>query len=143
VIELRHVHAGAATPFDEFGESARGSGAPRMAGRRGYVAAGYSPDVKEALGAIGHVLRQRGWPVADVKNIFLEAGFEVGDGTLRRWTTASGTGTPIISNAKKSGARKKLDDEGRRVAAGWVLSQEKKVDCAATASSSRTNSVSA
>jgi hypothetical protein len=34
----------------------------------------------------------------------------------------------IISDAKKTGARKSLDDEQRRVAAGWVLSQETKVD---------------
>jgi hypothetical protein len=34
----------------------------------------------------------------------------------------------MISNAKKTGARKMLDEAGRRVAAGWVLSQEKKVD---------------
>jgi hypothetical protein len=56
------------------------------------------------------------------------AGYEVGDGTLRRWTNASGAGEAIISKAKKTGARKRLDDEGRRVAAGWVLSQEKKVN---------------
>jgi hypothetical protein len=99
-----------------------------MARRAGYTAAVYSPEVKEVLGAVGNQLRQRGWPVADVKGFLSDAGYTVGDETLRRWTYASRVGEPIVSNAKKTGARKSLDDEGRRVAAGWVLSEDKKVD---------------
>jgi hypothetical protein len=44
-----------------------------MAGRAGYVAAGYSPEVKDVLGAVGHQLRQRGWSVAAVKSFLSEA----------------------------------------------------------------------
>ncbi len=40
------------------------------------------------------------------------AGYDVGEETLRRWTIASRAGGPIISNAKNTGAGKKLDDEG-------------------------------
>jgi transposase len=97
--------------------------------RRGrYAGAQYAPEVKEVLGAVGHELRQRGWPLAAVKSFCSDAGYAVGRETLRQWTDASGAGRSIISNAKKTGARKKLGDEGRRAAAGWVLSQEKKVD---------------
>ncbi len=46
-----------------------------------------------------------------VKSLFHNAGFDVGDETLRRWTDAFGAGQPIISKAKKTGARKKLGDE--------------------------------
>ncbi len=100
----------------------------RMAGRSGCVAASYSPEVKEVLGALGHQLRQRGWSVAALKSFCYDAGYDVGEETLRQWTDASGAGRPIISIAKKAGRRKKLDDEGRRAAAGWVLSEDKKVD---------------
>jgi hypothetical protein len=98
-----------------------------MRKRTGYAASSRSSDVKEVLGAVGHALRQRGWTVAAVKRFLSEAGYDVGKETLRQWTLASGAGRPVTSNAKKTGARKKLGDEGRRVAAGWVLSQEKKV----------------
>ncbi len=99
-----------------------------MAKRGRYSGAAYSPEAKEVLGAIGRGLRDRGWTGADVKSFFSDAGYDIGDETLRQWANASGAGRPIITNAKKTGARKKLDNEGRRVAAGWVLSQEKKVD---------------
>ncbi len=99
-----------------------------MARRGRYSGAAVSPEVKEALRAVGHGLRQAGWSVPAVKSLFQNAGFDVGGETLRRWTDASGAGQPIISKAKKTGARKKLGDEERRVAAGWVLQQEQKVD---------------
>ncbi len=99
-----------------------------MAKRGCYSGAAYSSEAKEVLGAIGRGLRDRGWTGADVKSFFSDAGYDIGDETLRQWANASGAGRPIITNAKKTGARKKLDNEGRRVAAGWVLSQEKKVD---------------
>ena len=79
----------------------------------------HSPDVKAALGAVGAQLRGRGWSVHDVAEIFAEAGFEVGDTTLRR---------PITSDMKRSGAQAKLDREQREIATGWVLSADKKVD---------------
>ena len=99
-----------------------------MAKRSRYSAADYSPDVKEVLGAVGRELRARGWAVAAVKAFLSDAGYDVGDETLRQWTLASGAGRPISSSAKRTGARKKLREAGRRVAAGWVLSQEEKVD---------------
>ncbi len=99
-----------------------------MARRGRYSGAAVSPEVKEALGAVGHGLRQEGWTVPAVKSLFQNAGFDVGGETLRRWTDACGAGQPIISKAKKTGVRKKLGDEERRVAAGWVLQQEQKVD---------------
>jgi hypothetical protein len=44
-----------------------------MKKRTGYAAASYSSDVKEVLGAVGHQLRQRGWPLADVKVFVADA----------------------------------------------------------------------
>ena len=86
-----------------------------MARRGGFAAAMHSPDVKAALGAVGAQLRGRG-SVHDVAEIFAEAGFEVGDTTLRR---------PITSDMKRSGAQAKLDREQREIATGWVLSADK------------------
>lgn len=85
----------------------------RMEGRARYAGARYAPEVKEVLGALEHGLRQRGWSVADLQSFCSDCGYAVGEETLRLWTNASGAGRPIISNAKKMGARKKLDDEGR------------------------------
>lgn len=99
-----------------------------MAERGEYAGAGYSTDVKAALGAIGHGLRERGWSVREVGALFSDVGYDAGDETLRRWSNASGAGEPVISLEKKSGSTKKVDDEQRQVAAGWVLSQEKKVN---------------
>ena len=99
-----------------------------MARRGGYAAAMHSPDVKAALAAVGAQLRGRGWSVHDVAEIFAEAGFEAGDETLRRWTSAVDGGRPVTSNKKRSGAQAKLDREQREIATGWVLSADKKVD---------------
>src|SRR3990167_996833 len=99
-----------------------------MARRGNYSSASYSIDVKAALGAIGQQLRVRGWTVREVVKILDEAGYAVGEETVRRWTDRISRGQPIISDAKQTGARKKLDFEERQVATGWVLSQDKKVD---------------
>ena len=103
-----------------------------MAKRGKYSGSGYSVDVKEALGAIGHGLREEGWTVAAIHDFFKKTGFSVGEETLRGWTQAAGRGEPIISPAKQAGAEKKLDEEQRRVAAGWVLQEKKKSTCEAT-----------
>jgi hypothetical protein len=84
------------------------------------------------LGAIGHGLREEGWTVSAVHDLYKRAGFSVGEETLRGWTQAAGRGEPIISPAKQAGAEKKLDEEQRRVAAGWVLREKKKSTCDAT-----------
>ncbi len=117
--------------------------ASHMAGRPGYVAAGYSPEVKEVLAAVGHQLRQRGWTVAAVKGFFSDAGYEVGDGTLRRWTVESGAGTPIISNAKKAGRIRSLTTRGGASQLDGFYRRTKTLIGAATGPSSRTSSVSA
>ncbi len=67
--------------------------------------------------------------VTEVASIFSEAGYGVGEETLRRWTKAVGAAQPITSPNKQAGNDKTLDDEQCRVAAGWVLLQEQKVDC--------------
>ena len=103
-----------------------------MASRGTYSGAGYSSEVKEALGAVGHRLRVEGRSVREVAEFFSEAGYAVGDETVRRWTNAAGRGEPIISPAKQAGAEKKLDEEQRRVAAGWVLQEKKKSTAGAT-----------
>jgi hypothetical protein len=59
-----------------------------MARRGGYMAAVHPPDVKAALGAIGRQLRARSMTVTKVALIFSEAGYGVGEETLRRWTKA-------------------------------------------------------
>ena len=92
-----------------------------MTHRGGFAAAMHSPDVKAALGAVGAQLRGRGWSVHDVAEIFAEAGFEVGDTTLRRWTSAVDGGRSVTSSKKRSGAQAKLDHEQREIATGWVL----------------------
>jgi hypothetical protein len=97
-----------------------------MTQRGRYAGAAYSPDVKDALGAIAHELRDEGWTVPAVKGLFSRAGYAVGEETLRLWSNASGAGQPIISTEKKTGARKKLSKEQRQVAAGWVLREKKK-----------------
>jgi hypothetical protein len=43
----------------------------------------YSTDVKDALGAIGHQLRQREWSVREIGEMYLDAGFKLGEETLR------------------------------------------------------------
>jgi hypothetical protein len=86
-----------------------------MARRGGYTAAVHPPDIKAALGAIGRQLRARGITVTEVASIFSEAW-------LRRWRgDPVGAAQPIASPNKQAGNDKTLDDEQRRVAAGWVL----------------------
>jgi hypothetical protein len=92
-----------------------------MAKRGKYTGSGYSIDVKETLAAIGYGLREEGWTVPAVHDLYKRAGFSVGEETLRGWTQAAGRGEPIISPAKQAGAEKKLDEEQRRVAAGCEL----------------------
>ena len=60
--------------------------------------------------------------------MYLDAGFKLGEETLRRWTNAARAGEPIISPDKQTGAKKKVDNEQRQVATGWVLQQEKKIN---------------
>jgi transposase-like protein len=103
-----------------------------MAFRGEYRAAGYSSDVKDVLGAVGHQLRTEGRSVRDVVELFSKAGYSVGEETVRRWTTASGRDEHIISSNKKTGAKKKLVDKERQVAAGWVLQEKKKSTADAT-----------
>jgi len=67
--------------------------------------------------------------VQEVAAIFAEAGYGVAGETLRRWTNAVDGSQPVTSPHKHSGAPKALDEEQRRVAAGWVLCQERKVGC--------------
>jgi hypothetical protein len=50
-----------------------------------------------------------------IKGLFSDAGCAVGDETLRRRTGGSGARRVVISNAKKTGACKKLHVEWRRV----------------------------
>ena len=99
-----------------------------MALRRGYAGAAHPPDVKATLGAVGSQLRGRGWSVREVGELFVDAGYVVGHQTVRDWTDAVDAGRPITSPAKRTGARKELSYEQRQVAAGWVLSADKKVD---------------
>jgi hypothetical protein len=47
---------------------------------------------------------------------------------LLRWTDAADAGQPITSANKRSGSQKVLDYEQRKIAAGWVLSEDEKVD---------------
>ncbi len=54
-----------------------------MAKRSRYAAASYSPEVKEVLGAVGHQLRQKGWAVPAVKRFLSDAGYDLGEETLR------------------------------------------------------------
>jgi transposase len=103
-----------------------------MALRGEYLEASYSNDVKAVLGAVGHQLRAEGRSVREVAQLFFEAGYALGDETVRRWTNAAGSDEPIISPNKKTGAKKKLDDEKRKVAAGWVLQEKKKSTADAT-----------
>ena len=103
-----------------------------MARRGAYEGAAYSPDVKAALGAIGHNLREEGWTVPAVHELYEKAGYSVGEETLRRWSNAAAADQPIISPNKHTGAKKKVDDEQRQVAAGWVLEQKKKSTVGAT-----------
>jgi hypothetical protein len=39
----------------------------------GYSGAAYSTDVKDALGAIGHQLRQREWSVREIGEMYLDS----------------------------------------------------------------------
>jgi hypothetical protein len=103
-----------------------------MARRGAYEGAAYSLDVKAALGAIGHKLREQGWTVPAVHELYETAGYTVGEETLRRWSNAAAADQPIISPNKRTGAKKKVDDEQRQVAAGWVLEQKKKSTVGAT-----------
>ncbi|MEZ0208733.1 MAG: hypothetical protein ACAH17_00970, partial [Candidatus Paceibacterota bacterium] len=98
-----------------------------MKNRGGYQGTCYSDDVKEALGAIGHALRQDSWTVPEVCHLFKRAGYAAGEESVRRWSNAAGRGQPVVSRSKGTGAGKKLDDEQREVAAGWVLRHEEKV----------------
>jgi hypothetical protein len=77
-----------------------------MAKRGKYTGSSYSIDVKEALGAIGHGLREEGWTVSAVHDLYKRAGFSVGEETLRGWTQAVERGEPVISPAKQAGAEK-------------------------------------
>jgi transposase len=99
-----------------------------MALRGGYAGAAHPPAVKEALGAVGAQLRAREWSVTEIGRLFDEAGYKVGERTLLRWTDAADAGQPITSANKRSGSQKVLDYEQRKIAAGWVLSEDEKVD---------------
>ena len=99
-----------------------------MARRGGYAGAAHPPDVKATLGAVGSQLRARGWSVHKVGQLFVDAGYAVGDETVRRWTEAVDAGRPIVSPNKRTGAPKELSYEQRQVAAGWVLSADEKVN---------------
>jgi hypothetical protein len=85
-----------------------------MARRGAYEGAAYSPDVKAALGAIGHKLREEGWTVPAVHELYEKAGYTVGEETLRRWSNAAAADQPIISPNKRTGVKKKVDDEQRQ-----------------------------
>jgi len=70
--------------------------------RGGYAGAVHPPDVKAALGAIGHQLRGRGWSVREVGELYVNAGYVVKDQTLRDWTDAVDAGRPITSPHKRT-----------------------------------------
>ena len=110
-----------------------------MSQRGRYAGARYSVDVKDALGAIGLELKERGWSVRAISEMYSDAGYGLGEETLRGWTQAVERGEPIISPDKNTGAEKKVDEEQRRVAAGWVLQGKKKSTASVTAGSYRTN----
>jgi hypothetical protein len=82
---------------------------------------------QRSFGAIGHELREEGWTVPAIQTLYKKSGYVVGKETLRGWTAAAGRGNPIISPNKQAGAQKKVDDEQRQVAAGWVLEGKKKL----------------
>lgn len=110
-----------------------------MSQRGRYDAARYSVDVKDALGAIGLELKDRGWSVRAISEMYSDAGYGLGEETLRGWTKAVERREPIISPDKNTGAPKKVDAEQRRVAAGWVLQEKKKSTAGVIASSSKTS----
>jgi hypothetical protein len=103
-----------------------------MAKRGKYTGSGYSIDFKEALAAIGYGLREEGWTVPAVHDLYKRAGFSIREETLRGWTQAAGRGEPIISPAKQAGQRKSW----MRSNGGWQLARfcekKKKSTCDAT-----------
>ena len=108
-----------------------------MAHRGGYAGAAHPPEVKATLGAVGSQLRARGWSVREVGQLFVDAGYSVGQRTLRDWSAAVDASWPITSPNKRTGALKELSFAQRQVA-DWFCRRTKKLIYGATAASSLT-----
>ena len=92
--------------------------------KRKYEAAAINPQVRDALGSVGAVLKKRGTTMAEVESVFKEAGFPISKSTLYSYVQAAEAGSTPLSASKASGAKKKLGELERRILAGYFLHRE-------------------
>ena len=95
--------------------------------KRKYKATEITTEVRDALALVGGVLKKRGTSVKEIQSVYEEAGFSLGDSTLYKYMDVTTAGGTPMSTSKSSGAKKKLQEEQRRIVAGFFCGEKTRV----------------
>jgi len=91
--------------------------------KRHYPSTDLSPDQRELIARLCETLQVQGVSRERLRFCLDGAGYKVSKGSLDRWVSTVASSGCALSTNKASGARPRLDEDEREVAAGWVLVQ--------------------